>query len=154
GEIPDTVAQREHQRGDETNRRTQARRATEFGENEGRDDDVENDREQQVLALWRRGHGAEDRRQRTEDRRRRTEDGGRRAGDGRQKSGLSSTQRSRRARRTSSFSIGPAASLLKESPFPSSVLPSSVFRPMILLGVNIDHCATVRQARYRQADRT
>ena len=25
---------------------------------------------------------------------------------------------------------------------------------MILLGVNIDHCATVRQARYRQADRT
>ena len=26
--------------------------------------------------------------------------------------------------------------------------------PMILLGVNIDHCATLRQARYRQADAT
>ena len=25
---------------------------------------------------------------------------------------------------------------------------------MILLGVNIDHCATVRQARYRQAEAT
>src|SRR5690606_29114528 len=48
----------------------------------------------------------------------------------------------------------------------SSVLrpQSSVFGPlsavlgppfsMILLGVNIDHCATVRQARYRQAERT
>ena len=25
---------------------------------------------------------------------------------------------------------------------------------MILLGVNIDHCATIRQARYRQAETT
>ena len=25
---------------------------------------------------------------------------------------------------------------------------------MILLGINIDHCATVRQARYQQADST
>jgi pyridoxine 5-phosphate synthase len=39
--------------------------------------------------------------------------------------------------------------------FPDSRLYDFVFsRRMILLGVNIDHCATVRQARYRQAPAT
>jgi pyridoxine 5-phosphate synthase len=33
-------------------------------------------------------------------------------------------------------------------------LLASNFRPMILLGVNIDHCATLRQARYREAGAT
>ena len=34
------------------------------------------------------------------------------------------------------------------------VNPLPFLQPMILLGVNIDHCATVRQARYRGYDLT
>jgi pyridoxine 5-phosphate synthase len=35
-------------------------------------------------------------------------------------------------------------------------MASAVYSPstMLLLGVNIDHCATVRQARYREAPAT
>ncbi len=40
------------------------------------------------------------------------------------------------------------------SSFPAFLLPLTVSTSMILLGVNIDHCATLRQARYRTADAT
>src|SRR5690606_5966542 len=35
--------------------------------------------------------------------------------------------------------------------FPAGAFLPSLFLPMILLGMNIDHCATLRQARYRDA---
>ncbi len=40
------------------------------------------------------------------------------------------------------------------SSFPASLIRSTVATPMIFLGVNIDHCATLRQARYREAPAT